>query len=124
MKGFSAVIDSKNNKIFLYLLDKEINVIDTTSLQIVSRRKWDADLFFLTVDSFGRAVIQIGNSTIVLLDSELNYISQHRLKGYVYDYFINDVGNLSLLTGTGETHEERKARGMKIRVYEITDLNS
>lgn len=120
----SAAIDSKNNKIFLYLLDKEINVIDTISLQIVSRRKWDAELFFVTVDLLGRAVVQIGNSTVVLLDSALNYVSQHRLKGYVYDCFTNEAGNLSLLTGTGETHEERKAKGMKIRVYEIANLSS
>ncbi|RUT33598.1 hypothetical protein EJP77_08130 [Paenibacillus zeisoli] len=112
---FSVVLDSKNHKLFVHLYDKEFLVIDTESFLILSRRKWEEDSTFLTVDSHGRAVVLTGVSSIVLLDTHLNDISRHRLKGLVFQEFTNERGNLCLLTGT----EEGGAGSMKIRVYEI-----
>lgn len=121
------LIDNINHKIFLHVLDKELIVIDALSLQIISRRDWDEyDLTMMTVDSLGRLLVLVGNSRIYLLDSQLNFISHHRLKGEVRMYtFINESGNLCLMTGTGEPNEMGWTSGnMKIRVYEIMELNS
>ncbi|WP_410769487.1 hypothetical protein [Fontibacillus sp. BL9] len=123
---FSLLIDNKNHKIFLHVLDKELIVIDGLSLQIISRRDWDDyDLTMMTVDSLGRLLVLVGNSRVFLLDSQLNPISHHRLKGEVRMYtFANESGNLCLMTGTGEPNEIGWTFGkMKIRVYEITEFN-
>ncbi|MNI06795.1 hypothetical protein D3C73_597880 [compost metagenome] len=115
----SVALDSKNHKLFVHLSYKELLVIDTESFVILSRRKWNEDSTFLTVDSRGRAVVRTGVSSIVLLDVHLNDISRHRLKGLALQEFTNERGNLCLLTVTEGAHEEGGDGSMKIRVYEI-----
>ncbi len=120
----SAFLDPLHHRLFLYLLDQELVILDTTSGEVTSRRKWDGeDLDFLHADLEGRIALQIGNSTIILMDAQLQIISQHRLKGQVWGHVVNEAGNLCLLTGVGETHEERMARGMVARVYELVPLS-
>ncbi|MEK4512072.1 hypothetical protein [Paenibacillus sp. FSL K6-2524] len=118
------LIDNTNHKIFLHVFDKELIVIDALSLQIISRRDWDDyELDIMTVDSLGRLLVLVGNSRIYLLDTQLNMISHHRLKGGVRKYtFINESGNLCLITGSEEPNEMGwTSSNMKIRVYEIME---
>ncbi|BBI30889.1 hypothetical protein [Cohnella abietis] len=119
----SSAVDTKNQKLFLHLSERELVVIDTASFHIVARKKQEAELTLLTVDSLGRVVIQFGLSSIAIMDSKLNDISRHRLKGDIVSYMINETGTLSILTSTLGAHEEGGgASKMMIRLYEIRDM--
>jgi hypothetical protein len=116
----SSAVDTKNQKLFLHLNERELVVVDTASFNIVSRKKQEAELDFLTVDSLGRVVIRVGLSSIVIMDTELNDISRHRLKGDIVRCRINEKGAISILTSPLGAHEEEGgASKMMIRLYEI-----
>ncbi|RED55772.1 hypothetical protein [Cohnella lupini] len=116
----SSAVDTKNQKLFLHLNERELVVVDTESFHIVSRKKQEAELDFLTVDSLGRVVIRVGFSSIVIMDTELNDISRHRLKGDIVSCRINETGAISVLTSSLGAHEEGGgASEMMIRLYEI-----
>lgn len=117
--SFEGLIDIKNNKVFLLLFEKELMVIDIETNEIFSRRKYNESASLIYIDSLGRVVVLKGGSTVEILDSHLNYISRHRLKGSIYDSFKNEVGNVCFLTGTGGAHDEGGAKNMILRVYEI-----
>ncbi|MDQ6421273.1 hypothetical protein RB620_17755 [Paenibacillus sp. LHD-117] len=119
--SISVALDSRNYKLYVYLSYKQLLVIDTKSFRIIYRKKWEEDSNFFTVDSYGRALLITGSNTIEIIDSQLNVISRHRLKGQVLSEYTNERGNLCLLTGTGGEHHEGGAKKMMIRVYEICD---
>ncbi|MCR2807358.1 hypothetical protein [Paenibacillus soyae] len=118
-----AVVDAAHHRLFISL-DGGLAVIDTRSYRMNVNKGIDPSCFLLTADSFGRAVLISGLSTLVIVDAQLNEISRHRLKGQVYSHYTNGHGNLCILTGTGAAHEEGGAKTMKIRVYEISALSA
>jgi hypothetical protein len=115
--SFDSVLDIKTGLLYFCIFEREIRNFDIKSLKMHGIKKYLDYQCFINVDQQGNLVIKKG-STIEILNESLEIISRHKLKGQIQDHFINNEGNLCIVTWNGQQWDSGKEKSL-IRLFEI-----
>ncbi len=115
-----GLLDENNNKLYIDIAEQELIAVDLEKKEVYAKRKHNDDIYMMCIDSKGNIVAKKGFSGIEVLDSNLNTVSSHRLKGYIYDQYTINEGKVSFVTGKAiEFDKFGQETKELLRVYEF-----
>jgi len=114
-----TLIAYTTNRILAKVKSQRIILIDIDSGKYI-KSDLKGDISIKHIDKYGNIFALKGLSTIFILDSKLNILSRHRVKGYAGNYIESKEG-LFVVTSSGDTSiiASEKDKDCMVRVYKI-----
>ncbi len=118
--SWHGLLDENNDKLYIDITDQELIAVDLKKREVYAKRKNNDDIYMMCIDIKGNIVAKKGFSGVEVLDSNLNTISSHRLKGYIYDQYTINEGKVSFVTGKAIEYDQFGQETKELlRVYEL-----